>query len=74
MDTTYELALNSGREYRAGDQISYYVTGDGKKVRVFDNCKLLSAYDSESPDVNVAYYQSKLTDLYKKFQEFLPSR
>jgi DNA polymerase elongation subunit (family B) len=70
---TYELALNSGREYRAGDQISYYVTGEGKKVRVFDNCKLLSAFDSQQPDANVAYYQAKLSDLYKKFQEFLPS-
>jgi DNA polymerase elongation subunit (family B) len=71
---TYELALSSGREYRAGDQVSYYVTGGGKKLRVFENCKLLSAYDPERPDANAEYYQSKLTDLYKKFREFLPSR
>ncbi len=70
---TYELALSSGREYRAGDQVSYYVTGEGKKVRVFESCKLLSAYNPEHPDANVAYYQSKLSDLHKKFQELLPS-
>ena len=27
----YELALTSGRNYRPGDQISYYITGAGKK-------------------------------------------
>ncbi len=69
---TYELALASGREYRAGDQISYYVTGEGKRVRVFENCKPVSAFDPAHPDANVAYYQAKLMDLVKKFQEFLP--
>ncbi len=51
----YELALGSGREYRAGDQVSYYVTGNGKKVKVFENCKLLSAYDPRKPDAKEAY-------------------
>jgi DNA polymerase elongation subunit (family B) len=69
----YELALASGREYRAGDQVSYYVTGQGKRVKVFENCKLLSSHDPRKPDANAAYYQAKLLDLYKKFQEFIPS-
>ncbi|HLC16405.1 MAG TPA: DNA polymerase domain-containing protein [Thermodesulfovibrionia bacterium] len=69
----YELALASGRTYRAGDQVAYYVTGRGKKVRVFDNCKLLSGYDSNHPDANAACYQEKLIDLIKKFQDLLPS-
>lgn len=69
---TYELALASGREYRAGDQISYYVTGKGKRVRVYENCKLASEYDSARPDENVDYYKAKLDDLLKKFQEYLP--
>lgn len=68
----YELALQSGREFRAGDQISYYITGKDKKVRVFDNCKFASAYDPAHPDENVAYYQAKLFELLKKFQDFLP--
>lgn len=69
---TYELALASGRHYRAGDQVSYYVTGTKKTVRVYENCKLASDYDPENPDVNVEYYVAKLEELYKKFQEFLP--
>lgn len=69
----YELALCSGRDYRAGDQVSYYVTGQGKKVRVYENCKLAYDYDPAHPDVNVAYYEAKLEELLKKFEGFLPS-
>lgn len=70
---TYELALASARNYRAGDQISYYVTGSRRSVRVYENCKLVSDYDPKNPDINVDYYLSKLEDLYKKFQEILPN-
>ncbi len=68
----YELALSSGRDFRAGDQVSYYVTGSDKKVRVFENCKFASSYDPTQPDENIAYYQAKLLELVKKFQDFLP--
>jgi DNA polymerase, archaea type len=68
----YELASSSARDFRAGDQVSYYVTGKEKKVRAFENCKFVSAYDAAHPDENVAYYQAKLIDLVKKFQDFLP--
>ncbi len=68
----YELALVSTRPYRAGDQLSYYVMGEKKNVRVYDNCKLASSYDPSRPDENVAYYQNKLLALYDKFSEFLP--
>jgi len=68
----YELALASGRSYRAGDQLSYYVTGESKKVKVYENSKLASLYDSVSPDENVGYYQDKLLALIEKFREFLP--
>jgi DNA polymerase elongation subunit (family B) len=71
---TYELALASGRPYRAGDQVSYYVTGRAKRVRVYENSKLTSDYDPDNPDENVAYYQAKLHDLLKKFHEFLPGK
>jgi DNA polymerase elongation subunit (family B) len=71
---TYELALASGRPYRAGDQVSYYVTGKAKTVRVYENSKLTSDYDPSHPDENVAYYQAKLHNLLKKFKEFLPGR
>jgi hypothetical protein len=68
----YELALASGRSYRAGDQLSYYVTGETKKVKVYENSKLASMYDPVSPDENVPYYRDKLLALFAKFREFLP--
>ncbi|MCU0595247.1 MAG: hypothetical protein MUC98_07285, partial [Desulfobacterota bacterium] len=68
----YELALASGRSYRAGDQLSYYVTGEAKKVKVYANSKLASRYDPVSPDENVPYYQDKLLALVEKFKAFLP--
>jgi DNA polymerase I len=70
----YELAIGSGRDYRAGDQLSYYVTGRKKNVRAYENCKLASSYDPASPDENIAYYQDKLLSLYEKFREFLPAK
>jgi DNA polymerase elongation subunit (family B) len=70
----YEIAVRSGRPYRAGDQISYYVTGSGRNVRVYDNCKPASEYDPARPDLNVAYYEAKLLELARKFEEFLPAR
>jgi DNA polymerase I len=66
----YELALRSPRAYVAGDQISYYVTGRGLKVKVATAAKLAGAYDPERPDENVEYYQAKLTDLFEKFRVF----
>jgi len=63
----YELALKSGRSYQPGDQISYYVTGDGKRVSVYDNCKLVDDFDPARRDENIDYYLDKLKALYKKF-------
>ncbi len=67
----YELALKSGTDYRAGDQISYYITGDKKKASAVDNCRLLKDAP-EQRDENVAYYLAKLDELVKKFAEFVP--
>ncbi len=63
----YELALKSSREYRQGDQISYYVIGEKKSVSVYDNCRMVSEWDPKARDENKAYYISKLDALYKKF-------
>ena len=67
----YELALRSDRAYQAGDQVSYYVTGDKARVKVHENCRMASEYDPDNPDENVAYYQLKLADLYKRFQPWI---
>jgi len=67
----YELALKSGRDYRAGDPLSYYVTGTRKNVTVYESCKLASQWDAAHPDENVAYYKAKLEELYEKFRVYL---
>jgi len=68
----FEIALKSAHEYRAGDQISYYVAGHGKGVAAYENCRPVSGYDPTHPDENLAYYIDKLSRLNKKFMQFLP--
>ena len=63
----YELALASGRNYRPGDQISYYIKTTPKKVPAYEAAKLASEFDPEYRDENVDYYVAKLDDLVKKF-------
>lgn len=67
----YELAMLTGRAYQAGDQISYYVAGTGKRVKVHQAAKLASQWDRRTPDENVEYYKAKLLELYKKFKPFI---
>ncbi|HUO03976.1 MAG TPA: 3'-5' exonuclease [Candidatus Binataceae bacterium] len=71
LSAAYELALKAERPYLAGDQISYYVTGRGARVKVNAAAKMASEYDPGAPDENVEYYQSKLADLYEKFLPFI---
>jgi DNA polymerase I len=66
----FELAIKSGRNYQAGDQISYYVTGATRKVTAYENAKLISEWKAEARDENVDYYVSKLDELARKFEEF----
>jgi len=69
----YEIALRSERPYQPGDQVSYYVTGQGVKVKINENCKLASLWDPKNPDENVEHYKGKLKELYKKFKPFIES-
>ena len=63
----YELALASGRNYKPGEQISYYIKATPKKVAAYEAAKLASEFDLENRDENVDYYIAKLDDLMKKF-------
>ena len=63
----YELALASGRNYRPGDQISYYIRATPKKVAAYEAAKLANEFDAENRDENIDYYLAKLDDLVKKF-------
>ena len=63
----YELALASGRNYKPGDQISYYIKATPKKVPAYEAAKPASEFDPQNRDENVDYYIAKLDDLMKKF-------
>lgn len=67
----YELALVAERKYRAGQSLSYYVTGDKASVTVYDNCKRVEEFDPQSSDINSKYYLKKLKATYKKFDASL---
>ena len=67
----YELALKSQRRYQPGDQISYYVTGAKAKVKISENCKLTTQWNSQDPDENVEHYKAKLNELYEKFKPWI---
>ncbi|HEY2102171.1 MAG TPA: DNA polymerase domain-containing protein [Chthoniobacterales bacterium] len=69
----YELAVASGRAYRPGDQISYYITGNTKKVAAYENARPISAFDPQNRDENIEYYIAKLDELVKKFAANLPA-
>jgi len=69
----YELALASGRDYKPGEQISYYITGTTKKVAAYENAKLASAFDPQNRDENIDYYVAKLDELVKKFANVAPA-
>jgi DNA polymerase, archaea type len=63
----YELALASGRNYKPGDQISYYIKATPKKVAAYEAAKPASEFDPQNRDENIDYYIGKLDDLMKKF-------
>lgn len=67
----YEIALNSSNDYRAGDSISYYVSGDKATVTVYDHCRPIESFNPDWPDINWKYYIKKLKEAYKKFLPIL---
>ncbi|MBI4641027.1 MAG: DNA polymerase II [Candidatus Tectomicrobia bacterium] len=73
LSAVYQLAIQSGQPYQLGDQISYYVAGTGKHVKVHEAAKPISQWDRNNPDENVEYYKAKLIELYKKFKPFIHS-
>lgn len=70
----YELAIRSGREYRQGDPVAFYIIGDKKRVAVVDSSKLLTEADEKIRDENVPYYLDKLEELRRKFAPFVTAQ
>ncbi|MGH7415667.1 MAG: DNA polymerase domain-containing protein, partial [Candidatus Rokuibacteriota bacterium] len=67
----YELAQASSRSYQPGDQVSYYVSGEGKRVKVNEAAKLAAEWSEVAPDENTAYYLAKLQELHEKFRTLI---
>jgi DNA polymerase elongation subunit (family B) len=70
----YELALASGRNYKPGEQISYYIKATPKKVAAYEAAKLVTDFDPQNRDENVDYYVAKLDELVKKFANAAPAK
>ena len=67
----YEAALASGRTFRAGDRINFYVTGNSAKVAVSSNCRFYSGEPERSGrDENTVYYLAEADALYQMFKPF----
>jgi DNA polymerase elongation subunit (family B) len=69
----YELALASGRAYKPGDQVSYYIKSTPKKVPAYEAARLAADFDPQNRDENVDYYVAKLDELVKKFGSVIPA-
>jgi DNA polymerase, archaea type len=69
----YELALASGRNYKPGEQISYYIKSTPKKVAAYEAAKLANDFDPQNRDENIDYYVAKLDELVKKFGKVAPA-
>lgn len=69
----FELALASGRDYQAGDAVSYYVTGAKKKVVAYEAARPVAAWRPDARDENVEYYVAKLNELHAKFAAVAPA-
>ena len=67
----YELAIAKRGTWQSGDTINYYVTGYLKNCVVHENCKLVTDFDPQQPDLNRPWYLERLHQLFKQLQPFL---
>ncbi|MDD2270840.1 MAG: DNA polymerase domain-containing protein [Desulfuromonadaceae bacterium] len=68
----FEIAIASDRPFRAGDRVSYYISGSGREATAYEQGRSVSAFDPTRPDINVLYYVQKLRHVQKRFEPFLP--
>jgi len=66
----YEVALKNPGRYKPGDPVSYYISGESPKVKAYEAAKLLSEYNPQQPDANIAYYQKRLAETYRRVRGF----
>ena len=68
----FQIAAQSPRAYRSGDQVSYYVRGSDRDAVAYECCRAPGDYDPAHPDVNIPYYLDKLRRLKKRFENYMP--
>ena len=51
--------------------MSYYVSGEGLRVKVNETARLATQWDPAAPDENTAYYVGKLRELHDKFRALI---
>lgn len=66
----YEVALATGRRYRTGDRVAYYIAGSDPGVRIVDACKAAEEWDPHFPDENTGFYLRRLGELSTRFEAF----
>jgi DNA polymerase, archaea type len=70
----YELAIKSGKAWKIGQKIFYYVTGPESNVRAYENSKFAEEWDPNFPDENTGYYLKRLDEFTKKFEDFFSEK
>jgi DNA polymerase, archaea type len=63
----YEVAIASGKVFRRGDRVGYYITGSDPNVRSFEYGKAAEEWDPNFPDENIPYYLRRLDEFSEKF-------
>ena len=72
-DAAFELAIKSGRAYADGDQLSYYIAvGGNGKAPLFKRAKLISEWDPNNRNEDVAYYLARLDKRALLFDRWAP--
>jgi len=70
----YELAIASAKNYKIGDRVSYYITGNDANLRSFENCKAAEEWNPMFPDENVPFFLRRLDEFADKLQEFFSAK
>lgn len=67
---SYEAAISAGLQWRPGQKVSCYITGNDPDVTEFKNSKLVDQWDPNFPDENIPHYLRRLQEFSKKFEQF----
>ena len=72
-EAAFELAIKSERAYVAGDQLSYYIAASGNgKSPLFERAKLISQWDPNRRDEDIAHYLRQLDERASRFDQWAP--